>query len=290
MNINEFLKEFQSEEIHYMSNPGNGGDALIAYGAFSLFKKNNLTIKIVERNDNLENKILFYAGGGNLNDLYTDCSQFIATHHLKAKKLIVLPHTVVGNDNLLKALNKNVYIICREKKSFEHVSKFTNLNVLLIEDLAFNINPFEDFKLKKTNSRLLYLLNYKTIISFLIKDFNKFKKILKSYKNHKILHAYREDSESSFEAPKNNIDISDIINMDGTMKDEKLVSMTTQGIFSFLNQFETIYTNRLHICIASALLNKNVYFYGNSYWKNESVYKHSIENKFPKVKWMGYEL
>ena len=74
------------------------------------------------------------------------------------------------------------------------------------------------------------------------------------------------------------------------MKNPTLVSKTAQGIFSFLNQFDEIYTNRLHICVASALLNKKVYFYGNSYWKNESVYNYSIKNQFPKVKWMGYEL
>lgn len=290
MDINNFLSDFKDKEVYYKANPGNGGDALIANGAYTLFRKNGIKFHIIKPDMDLNEKVVFYAGGGNLNNLYSDCADFMAAHHKHVKKLVLLPHTVVGNDELLKSFNKNVFIICREQKSFEHVSKFKNLNVLFIEDLAFNIEPKKDFELKKINSHLLFLLPPKTIISYLLKDFKKFKQIIRSYKNQKILHAFREDSESSFDAPSGNIDISDLVNLDGTMQNPKLVAKTTQSIFSFLNQFEEIYTNRLHICIASALLDKKVYFYGNSYWKNESVYEFSMKDKFKKVKWMGYEL
>tara|TARA_R110002051_G_scaffold171759_1_gene242242 strand:+ start:90 stop:962 length:873 start_codon:yes stop_codon:yes gene_type:complete len=289
MDINQLLNDFKDKEVFYKANPGNGGDALIAHGAYTLFRKNGIIFRIIKPDMDLNEKVVFYAGGGNLNNLYSDCAEFIAENHHKANKLVLLPHTVVGNEELLQSLDKNVYIICRERKSFEHVSKFKNLNVLLIEDLAFNIDPKNNFELSKTNSRLLYLMNLKSIITYLIKDFEKFKKLLKSYKRQKVLYAFREDSERSFEPPQGNIDVSAMVNLDGTMENPQLVAKTASIIFSFLDQFEEIYTNRLHICIASALLDKTVYFYGNSYWKNESVFEHSIKDRFKKVKWMGYE-
>lgn len=289
MKIDDLLLSLKNEKVYYKSNPGNGGDALITYAAFCLFKKNNIEYQIINGEEDLKDKVLMYAGGGNLVSLYNDCSDFIEKHHKKAKKLIVLPHTVSGHENLLKTLGANVYIVCREQTSYDYVKKFKNINCLKIKDLAFNIDIKKNINLQTNKKRLLYLAKTEGILLNILNGSHNIKFYLKSYKNQKKLNAFRVDSEKTFDVPNENVDVSAVINFDYSMMDEKKVMRTANAIFSFLNQFEEIYTNRLHICIAGALLNKVVYFYGNSYWKNESVFEYSINGVYLNVKWMGYE-
>ena len=52
---------------------------------------------------------------------------------------------------------------------------------------------------------------------------------------------------------------------------------------SFIDSFNIIYTDRLHIWIAGILLWKKVYLYSSSYFKIPSIYKSSIEPYFNNV-------
>ncbi|NJL87776.1 MAG: hypothetical protein HC886_20175 [Leptolyngbyaceae cyanobacterium SM1_1_3] len=100
------------------------------------------------------------------------------------------------------------------------------------------------------------------------------------------MNSFRKDIEStSIEIPEDNIDVSYIFAFYDFS--EGAVQEVVQRMLRFLNNFEIVNTNRLHICIASALLGKKVNFYANSYYKNESVYNFSIKDRLPNVAWMG---
>ena len=71
------------------------------------------------------------------------------------------------------------------------------------------------------------------------------------------------------------------------MTNEVLIEQNVIDILSIINKYEVVSTNRLHVCIGAALLNKEVNLYPNSYYKNESIYLMSLKDKFPKVKWCG---
>ena len=80
------------------------------------------------------------------------------------------------------------------------------------------------------------------------------------------LNCFRQDSERLVDRnSKHNIDIS----MEFTLGvlPEELSHIVSHGMLNFLNKFETINTDRLHICIATLLLNKKVNFHPNSYYK-----------------------
>lgn len=289
MEIDDVLKELRNRTIYYKPNPGNGGDALIAHAAFCLFKKHKITYRIIQGEENLTDKIVLYAGGGNLVPLYDDCANFIAQHHEKARRLILLPHTISGHEELLKSLGKNVLIICREKRSFAYLAKFKNVQSCLIKDLALYLQFPTDFSPLTKVHRLAHVVPKRSLISNVLRNHESLGSYLKSYRKRSRLHAFRKDSEKTFDVPQGNIDLSELINHDYSMLDEEKVRDTASAIFYFLDQFEEVHTNRLHICIAAAILGKKVYFYGNSYWKNESVYDFSLKDSFPNVKWMGYE-
>jgi exopolysaccharide biosynthesis predicted pyruvyltransferase EpsI len=56
----------------------------------------------------------------------------------------------------------------------------------------------------------------------------------------------------------------------------KLAYNATQLLIYAISQFNNIVTNRLHMAIAAAMLNKNVILYDNIYKKNSSVYKQTL--------------
>ena len=70
--------------------------------------------------------------------------------------------------------------------------------------------------------------------------------------------------------PQNNIDVS----LSGSENSE------TDLFFKNLNQCNLINTDRLHIAIASSLLNKKTNLYPGNYKKIESVYYSSIDQYF----------
>jgi exopolysaccharide biosynthesis predicted pyruvyltransferase EpsI len=78
-----------------------------------------------------------------------------------------------------------------------------------------------------------------------------------------------------------------LILYDGNMSDEHLVEQNVVDILSVINKYNIVNTNRLHVCIGAALLGKQVNFYPNSYYKNESIFLMSLKDKFPNVRWCG---
>ena len=103
-----------------------------------------------------------------------------------------------------------------------------------------------------------------------------------------VLNAFRCDIEGrDFVKPSNNIDLSAVFTF-GTHS-RKSVQTTVYELLKYMEQYEVVNTDRLHICIGSALLGKTVNFYANDYFKCEEVFKLSLVN-FQNVKWKGNEV
>jgi exopolysaccharide biosynthesis predicted pyruvyltransferase EpsI len=287
MNIHSFIDKYKDKAIHYKPNPGNGGDALIAFAAYKLFKEHQINYTIIGEGDDLKDKILFYAGGGNLVDNYMDCANFIQENLATAKEIVLLPHTISGHKELLKSLDHKVTLICREQVSYDYVKSFPNVkNVLLFDDLVLGVDFKSIFKFKSNVSRLLYVGQFRNMFSNVYRKRTSLEFFLKKRNDKPVLNAFRIDGEKTAIAiPEDNVDVSVFINFDSSMSSEVLVTKTVLNFVSFLNQFKVINTNRLHVCIAGALLGKEVNFYGNSYWKNKSVFDFSVSKRFPNVKW-----
>jgi len=249
INIINFLKTYKNKKIIYIPNPGNAGDSLIAFGTLQTFKKVGLKYEIGNINKEYNNQILFYAGGGNLVGIYKNCRKFINKNKDK-NKIIILPHTIAKEDELIKNLNNNIILICREKMSYDYVYNIikNKNNVFLSKDMAFYINNIEKYKKIKGNG---------------------------------VCNCFRQDCEkTSINIPNNNIDLSNKLNKSGNTNNINVINSVSLSIFDYLSKFDTINTNRLHMAIAGSLLNKNVNFYSNSYYKNKAVFDYSINNIF----------
>lgn len=55
------------------------------------------------------------------------------------------------------------------------------------------------------------------------------------------------------------------------------------GFISMISGYKIVFTDRLHVAIVAAILNKIVHFYPGSYFKNQAVYNSSMKDFFPNV-------
>lgn len=253
MNIIEIgglLEFFRGRKVDYLANHGNIGDMLIHKSTMILFSKFNIKINIIN-NAKQNSEILFVSGGGNLIKKYS-----YLLNHLKRviddyDEVIMLPHTYNGNDviSFLKSNQQKVRIICRELYSYRILenSGISTSKLFLADDLALCMN-LDVFEMKEIGT----------------------------------LHAFREDIErTNALITHDNCDLSMIIKIDNSGFD--LEFWNTMNWEEYLNIFieilasyKVIHTNRLHIAIAAALLDKKVFLYPNSYYKNKGVYQFSL--------------
>ena len=308
LNIRQYLKTFPAnEEIYFCPNPGNAGDSIIAQATLQLFNETGLNYHLIPwkklANFKLDGKVLMFGGGGNLVGYYKQGRIVIGKYHRRVKKLVILPHTIKGNEDLLGELGDNVDIITREMVSYEHVRKNNSRsNVMLMDDLALSLNVEEVLSEKPAGLAgcLLLKILAKTrnsedgdsipstsrIFSNNIMGARNTIRRLLNRSGYHVLNCFRTGVEATdVSLPADNLDLSRIFAY-GT-QNEELILYASYRLLRFINLYQEIRTNRLHLCIAGALLGKRVRFYPNSYWKCEAIYDHSIKNRFQNVKWCG---
>ena len=116
------LRDFaaRAEELCYVANMGNAGDALIASGAWQLFDAIGLRPRVVSAAWVSEGASVIYAGGGNLTPDYPHCALFLRRcMAVGVKEAMVLPHTIRGHGKLLQQLDERFMLVCRDLPSLE---------------------------------------------------------------------------------------------------------------------------------------------------------------------------
>jgi exopolysaccharide biosynthesis predicted pyruvyltransferase EpsI len=284
-NIVDYLANYKNETIIFVPNPGNAGDSLIAYAAYQLFDTLGIHYELGRLDSVYKGRIVFYGGGGNLVEPYQNAVNFIQANHRQVKKLVILPHTIRAYPNLLAELGSNVDIFCREFESLAFVkSHIKQSNLYHSDDLAFHTDVkllFQSGLKLFPNFNAVSALTYRN----LKRTFRVFYYNFKNSLNREQLNAFRYDVEKTAQKiPYANIDLSQVYATD-TMS-YLYAHEACFRLLEFINHFSIVHTNRLHISIAALLLRKNVFFYPNSYNKNESVYRYSIENRYSNVIWV----
>lgn len=284
--IHEYLKNLALDApVVYCPNPGNGGDALIAQATFQAFQACGIPYQTIDPQRFIPHgEIVFYAGGGNLCRYYGDAHAFIQRVHQAAGKLIILPHTIEGNEDLLAALGSNVDIICREAVSYQHVQRHCNrANVLLADDMAFSL------QIKDVLQAHLRRPWHVVLPGAPRNDAAAVRAYLRTWylvRRTGVLRAFRTDCEATAKhLPKDNYDLS-VAFAYGTAATYSVLRSCVH-LLHLVGACRQLHTDRLHIAIAGALLGREVLFYANNYYKNQAIYDFSIKSRFPHVQWMG---
>ncbi len=285
--IEEYLAPFYGMEVLYVPNPGNAGDNLIAEGTLQKFEQLGIKAKLIDRHRlSLHNQIVFYGGGGNIAKENFSV-KFIRRVHKNVKKLVILPHTIHSIDSLLKEFGDNVDIICRERVSYLYlIESKTKANIYLSQDMALYIDVHKAIaynanlmdKLSQTGGYILCKLHLSDkqaptlngLLDLIHPPINK-------HNNNKILNAFRTDGEkTTISLPADNVDVSEVFAL-GT-ETEVTIKEGASRFLNYINQFEVVNTNRLHVAISATLLGKSVNFYPNNYFKCQAVYDYSLSN------------
>lgn len=145
VDLKKFLEKYRDFKIDFYRFPGNYGDSLIWHGTKILLNKLNISENYVEIDSPKINDVLFIDGGGNFIDYYSDVRDFLIKNHDFYKEIVILPHTIFGDEqiNTLNNLFGNITVFCREKVSYNFVKQnFLKGKVYLWHDCAFyNIFP-----------------------------------------------------------------------------------------------------------------------------------------------------
>lgn len=99
-----------------------------------------------------------------------------------------------------------------------------------------------------------------------------------------MMHAFRTDGErTEASVPSDNLDLSDLF-LFGT-RDANISHLGAQHLLRYLDTFDEVRTNRLHLAIGAAVLGKRVTLYPGSYFKNRAVWEFSLRDRFSTVEW-----
>lgn len=230
-----------------------------------------------------QNTIILLQGGGNWGDLYRehdDLRKRIVQMY-PHNKIVIFPQTVFyeTEDTLREDMNfyktySNVTICARDEVSYQILKQhLPNNNILLVPDMAFFIDVDEYKRSEKQEGKVLYLKRKDKELSTVdvlipssadIRDWPLFEKIPFKY---------------------------DIINtvfgickrlFPNTQLARNLINFKWNKIFrlwnikcgiDFLNNYDTIYSTRLHVIILSILLHKKeIYLIDNLSSKNLNFY------------------
>jgi exopolysaccharide biosynthesis predicted pyruvyltransferase EpsI len=308
LELEAFLEELKAESrpVLFLPCSGNAGDAMIALATFQMLDRIDLGYEcpIDFRRLDPSGRVVLCGGGGNLIPLYDRTERALRWAAGRARRLILLPHTVQGNEELLAGLGPNVDLICRERVSYRHVSGAVrsagchladDMALFLDVDATLSREPAVSFRPSIYARRLAYRLvspsRLKTVPS--PGKFARGQRLLASRRARLKngvpageLHAFRTDLESTgIPLPADNLDVARVFSH-GT-KNPWVSHTSSFQLLRYIDTFQSVHTNRLHTAVGAALLRKQVRFYPNSYFKNRAVYEFSLRGRFPGVEWVG---
>jgi exopolysaccharide biosynthesis predicted pyruvyltransferase EpsI len=273
--MEKFLQQFAGQEILYHPNPGNGGDSLIALGTYEAFARQGIEFKLINLESDVKGKVVFLAGGGNLIPLYWDIAKAFNNFFGRAKRIVLLPHTIRGHEELLSKLDETCTIFCRDAESYIHVTK-VNLRseVYLDHDMACHLNArailHNDKNAEKYREIVTEKLAGKELDLLVMPQVNFF----------------RIDWESARKEQVSDMDISAEYTF-GVWPENALKS--TWCMLKTVSMAALVHTDRLHVGISCALMRTPCVLYDNSYGKNSGIYRHSLRNRVPFIQMREFE-
>lgn len=282
-------------------NYANIGDNLIWEGELEFLKKIPFKKLYSANLHNIEiNKIdkastILFNGGGNFGDLYSGCQglRINIIQNYRNKRIIVFPQTVYYKDisilekeSIIYNNHPDLYICLRDQVSFDTLAKYIKKDkLMLLPDMAFFIN-FESFHKSESNRKAL-IMNRTDIESIDSKKIYEIKKSIAknitykvsdwpSYSNIKFINFITQ----KFVSKKNSLSImfqhnnilQKFVDPEFGLNSKKSRTKYIQQGVSFMNNYDIIYSTRLHGVILAILLNKEVYIVDNNYGKSRNYY------------------
>lgn len=263
--VDRFLSAFSSRPICFYRVPGNAGDALINAGTMAAFKRANVRWDAVEPGDDVSGRDLFVGGGGNLTPYYDHVSD--ALHRFvnsEPRRLVVLPHGIRGQEQVLKLLRTQDLVMCRDRPGYRHVRQTAHASVALAHDMAFHLDAPEFLDNPALSA---------VAVPFIEERLGAQGWSLATIAEQPVMRFMRIDEERCAATPNTDIDISNEL----IFGDVNAVSpVAAWSLLECVRHCQRVETDRLHVAIAAALVGIRAQLWPNNYNKNRSVFNQSV--------------
>jgi hypothetical protein len=284
--VAEVLAPLAGGRVVYVPNPGNAGDSLIAAATFQFLHALGLEVETGHWKGTYADTTVVYGGGGSFTEAghVRPAARFVARHRDICRRLILLPHTVRGHDELLGTLDDRCTLFGRENTTLEHLRRAApGARVLFCHDMAL----FADLEALKTPGGALPALpgplasargveGARTRAAWRAKVVRR--QLLRAgtpSPRDGVLNAFRTDAEKTDIArPPDNVDLSDHLRC--SSGEAYMAGHVVRALMRAIAPHDRVRTNRLHIAVLATLMGKRVEAHDNSYGKIGDVCRASL--------------
>jgi exopolysaccharide biosynthesis predicted pyruvyltransferase EpsI len=272
------LRDLHGQRVAYFPNPGNAGDSLIAAATYQLLDHYGVQYDVVHTPQDasaLRGQVVVLGGGGNLVPLYHGMATIADRLIPGGNSVILLPHSVRGNEELLGRLPEAWTLFCREIQSWRHVQRHASAcNVRLGHDLGLYLDID---RLRASVDRAAVDERFRSMLT-------EGTKLTAEALTDKAMSCMRHGAERTSVPAGPNYDVSVVF---ATGVAPGSAELGAWMMLEFARRAAQITTNRLHIGIAAALVGTPVVLHDNSYGKVSGVYLNSMRGRFPHVSFAG---
>lgn len=294
--INASLSELVGKKCILLDAPyyHNIGDVLIWTGVQCFIKDNNIECIYTASYETCtfptidKDVTVLFNGGGNLGDIYHEHMEFLLSviRNYPENRIIVLPQTVYYKDTVLEKQDfkelfrhSDFYICGRDKIVYQHLVKTFGNHALLLPDMAFCISEYRlnPYLKKQTKKKLIIARedNEKgQTVTSLDGDISDWPVFMHSFRRSTFLNKiFKRTSDTRIPI------ISNLSNKVWDWYASHIFNeaMIKEGV-EFISPYREVETTRLHGCILSILLNKQVVLVNNSYGKNRNFYESWLQD------------
>lgn len=269
---------FRGEDLVFVPNPGNVGDALINLGTYQLFRRLGMAPEIGTRSETYPDRVLVVGGGGGLVGAHPGTDAFLRRNHPVCRALILLPQTVRAYPDMIAAMDARCTLFARENPSHAYLLQHrTAAQVFLGHDMAFLL---DDTAIADGAFDWGFVMDRKRRGPWA----RTMAKLFAARLSGPVLQALRTDAEATaLVLPPRNFDLSRLFSTSGDMS-EAACRSAIRLLRVAIRRYPAISTNRLHMAVLGAILGRQVIMRDNSYGKNSDIHDHSIKGRFPNVR------
>lgn len=274
----------------------NIGDLLIWQGELDFLKRSphrclNRGIHYSDRSKTTSDTLVLLQGGGNFGDLWREIQEerLEIIEEYKSNPILIFPVTcyyqsesIMRSDAEAMSRHSKLTICARDRESYNTLKANFSNNILLVPDMAFCIDQSEwkvgparkrTLFLKRTDKELAGTSPFETDGNTTHVDVRDWPSIERDPLCWLVYIQIRRISGLARRV-KWLIGFSMFVRKLGDWYYQGYCrnKLIREGV-SFVNNYETIYTTRLHVAILSILLKKPVTLIDNSYGKNRNYYE-----------------
>lgn len=261
----------RARHVLYVPNPGNAGDAAIASATLQLLERMALGCDMGRISDIRPGACVLVGGGGNLVPYYSDVRNILLTCLSQGvDQCILLPHSVRGHEDLLAQLDERFSFMCRDLPSLAWVRRHApRVHAVLARDLVLELDVAELERKTGTWTHRWALMHDRQWL----KGWLRWKRALYRVKPdvQGTLTILRSDVESQ-QADRSQRR-QDLMRYKGLGYISPSVDAVTMDLIRNFRKADRVVTDRLHVSLLAAMLDKPVCLLENSYGKLSAVWE-----------------